>query len=34
MKTELDREQVILFTPHHRIEGDLSCPRPRGFPTG
>ncbi|MBI3997508.1 MAG: hypothetical protein HY355_00645 [Armatimonadetes bacterium] len=26
MKVELDREQVILFTPHHRIEGDLHLP--------
>ena len=26
MKSELDREQVILFTPHHRIEGDLHLP--------
>ncbi|MDR7419652.1 MAG: hypothetical protein QN178_12165 [Armatimonadota bacterium] len=23
MKVEMDREPVVLFTPHHRIEGEL-----------
>ena len=26
MKVEMDREQVIMFTPYHRIEGDLHLP--------
>jgi hypothetical protein len=26
MKVPLDREQVVLFTPLHRIEGDLHLP--------
>ncbi len=26
MKSDLDREPVILFTPHHRIEGELHLP--------
>ena len=26
MKSDLDRESVILFTPHHRIEGELHLP--------
>ncbi len=26
MKAELDREHVIIFTPHHRIEGELHLP--------
>jgi hypothetical protein len=23
MRVEMDREQVVIFTPHHRIEGEL-----------
>jgi hypothetical protein len=26
MKVEMDREQVIIFTVHHRIEGELHLP--------
>ncbi len=26
MKVELDREQVVIFTPAHRIEGELHLP--------
>ncbi|MDQ7840982.1 MAG: hypothetical protein RDU83_08145 [bacterium] len=26
MKVELDREQVVIFTPSHRIEGELHLP--------
>ncbi|MGQ0570475.1 MAG: DUF6812 domain-containing protein [Armatimonadota bacterium] len=26
MKVQLDREQVIIFTVHHRIEGELHLP--------
>lgn len=26
MKVELDREQVMIFTPSHRIEGELHLP--------
>lgn len=26
MKVELDREQVIIFTIHHRVEGELHLP--------
>jgi len=26
MKVEMDRESVIIFTPHHRIEGELHLP--------
>ncbi|MDR7556487.1 MAG: hypothetical protein QN157_12885 [Armatimonadota bacterium] len=26
MKVQLDREQVVVFTPFHRIEGDLHLP--------
>ena len=26
MKVEMDREQVVIFTVHHRIEGDLHLP--------
>jgi hypothetical protein len=26
MKVEMDREQVVIFTTHHRIEGELHLP--------